>query len=93
MKILKAALLLLLLAAGIGFALYNTQPVALRYYFDWVSVPLPLFLWAFIFFFVGLVIAGLVASVTKLGLHSRIRQGKRMITELERQRPSLKASR
>jgi len=93
MSLLKGIFLVLLLAAGIGFAIQNGQPVALRYYFGWVSIPLPLFLWAFFSFFLGLIIAGLIASLTKVSLHSGIRQEKKAIAELERKRNDLKAGR
>ena len=79
-----------LLAAAVGFAVQNLQPVALRYYFGWVSVSLPLFLWGFLFFLIGLILAGLVGFSTKLRLLTKIRQGKKTIADLERRRNSLK---
>lgn len=93
MSLLKWVFLVLLLAGAIGFAIENGQPVALRYYFGWVSIPLPLFLWVFFSFFVGLIIAGLIASLTKVGLHSRIRQEKKAIAELERKPNDMKTGR
>jgi uncharacterized integral membrane protein len=90
MNILKGMFYLLFLAAAIGFALHNDHPVALRYYFGWVSLPFPLFLWAFLFFFVGLLISGVIAFLAKLGLRSRLRQQRKAIAELERKRISAK---
>jgi len=90
MNILKGIFYLLFLAAAIGFALHNDHPVALRYYFGWVSLPFPLFLWAFLFFFFGLLISGVIAFLSKLGLRSRLRQQRKAIAELERKRISAK---
>lgn len=90
MNILKGIFYLLFLAAAIGFALHNDHSVALHYYFGWVSLPLPLFLWAFLFFFIGLLISGVIASLSKLGLRSRIRRQKKAIADLERKRISAK---
>ncbi len=89
MNILKGAIFLLIVAAAIGFAVKNNQPVSLEYFFGWVSTPLPLFLWAFISFFIGLVISSLIASLTKVGLHSRIRLQKKKIVDLERKRSDI----
>jgi len=86
MRIFKWAIFLLILAAAIGFALQNDQPISLRYYFGWESLSLPLFLWAFLSFFIGLVISGLMSAFSKINLHSRIRLQKKVIAEMERKR-------
>ena len=86
MMMLKWAIFLSLLVAGIGFALQNDQPVSLRYYFGWESVPLPLFLWAFFSFLLGFIMSGLMSAFSKINLHSRIRLHKKRIAELERKR-------
>lgn len=86
MRIFKWAIFLFILAAAIGFALQNEQPVSLRYYFGWETVPLPLFLWAFLSFFIGLITSGLMSAFSKINLHSRIRLQKKRIAELERKR-------
>jgi len=88
MRIFKWASFLLILAAAIGFALQNDQPISLWYYFGWESVPLPLFLWAFFSFFIGLIISGLMSAFSKINLHSRIGLQKKVIAELERKRSS-----
>ena len=93
MNILKGIFYLLLLGAAIGFAIHNDHPVSLQYYFGWVSLPLPLFLWAFLFFFVGLMISGMIAFLAKLGLRSRVRQQKKAIAALEQKRQSLRGGR
>jgi uncharacterized integral membrane protein len=86
MRIFKWAIFLFILAAGIGFALQNDQSVSLRYYFGWESLSLPLFLWAFLSFLIGLIISGLISAFSKIDLHSRIRLQKKQIAELERRR-------
>jgi len=86
MRIFKWAIFLFILAAAIGFALQNDQSISLRYYFGWESLPLPIFLWAFFSFFIGLIISGLMSAFSKINLHSRIRLQKKRIAELERKR-------
>jgi len=86
MRIFKWAIFLLLLAAAIGFALQNDQPVSLRYYFGWESLSLPLFLWAFLSFLIGLIISGLISAFSKINLRSWIRLQKKRIAELARKR-------
>ena len=86
MRILKWAIFLFILAAAIGFALQNDQPVSLRYYFGWESLSLPLFLWAFLSVLVGLIIAGLISAFSRIDLQSRIRLQRKQIAELERRR-------
>jgi uncharacterized integral membrane protein len=90
MSILRAILFLFLAVAAIGFAIYNDEAVAIKYYFGWESPPLPLFLWAFISFLIGLVVAGVAAFLSKLTLHSRLRQQKKTLAELEIKRNSLR---
>ncbi len=91
MGIIKGTAFLFILAAGIGFAIQNDQPLSLRYFFGWVSPSLPLFLWAFLSFFIGIIISGLMTSLSKISLHSQIRQRKKAIGELEKKRNALKA--
>jgi len=93
MNILKGILYLLLLGAAVGFAIYNDHLVSLHYYFGWVSLPLPLFLWAFLFFLAGLLISGGIAWISKLSLHARIRRQKKVVATLEQKRQSLKGGR
>lgn len=90
MNIVRGLFFLFLTVAAIGFALYNDQAVALQYYLGWVSVPLPLFLWAFLAFFMGLVVSGIIASLSKVGLQARIRHQQKLLAELEQKRKALK---
>jgi uncharacterized integral membrane protein len=91
MGILKGILFILILAASIGFAVHNDAAFSLRYYFSLESVALPLFLWAFLFFFIGLVLSGVVAFFSKIGLQAKIRQLKKTAAELEKRRNELKS--
>lgn len=86
MGLLKGIIFLCLLILAIGFALFNDEPVSLRYYFGWESIPLPIFLWAFLGVMIGLVVSGLYGVIAKIGLRSHIRQIKRSIVEMEKKR-------
>ncbi|MGB9699108.1 MAG: LapA family protein [Thermodesulfobacteriota bacterium] len=86
MSFLKGIIFLCLLALAIGFALFNDEPVSLRYYFGWESIPLPLFLWAFVALMIGLIVSGSYALITKISLRGQIRQMKRLIGEMEKKR-------
>jgi len=92
MGILKAIIFILILAASIGFAVSNDGAVSLRYYFGWESTPLPLFLWAFLFLFFGIVLAGIAAFLIQIGMQARIRQLRKSVAELEKRRNELKSS-
>ena len=92
MGIFKAIIFLLLLAASIGFAVHNDEPVSLRHYFGLESMPLPLFLWAFLFLFIGIVLAGISAFVIQIGWQARIRQLRKTVADLEKSRAELKLS-
>ena len=93
MGLIRGTIFFLLLLAGIGFAILNDQSISLKYYFGWASPPLPLFLWAFLFLLLGLIISGIWAFLSKLRLYSRIRQRKKAIAELEQKRSRLKEER
>jgi uncharacterized integral membrane protein len=91
MSILKWTFLLLILSAAISFAIQNDPLVSLKYYFGWESLPLPLYLWEFLSFFIGLILSGLMTSLSKISLLSQIRQQKKAIDELERKRNALRS--
>jgi uncharacterized integral membrane protein len=81
MGLIRGIVFLILLIVGIGFAIQNDQPVSLKYYFGLVTPPLPLFLWAFLFVLLGLILSAVWAFVSRIGLHSRIRLHRRSIAE------------
>jgi len=91
MSILKWAFFLLILVAAISLAIQNDQLVSLRYYFGWESLSLPLYLWAFLSFFIGLILSGLMTSLSKISLLSQIRQQKKALVELEKKRDAMKS--
>jgi uncharacterized integral membrane protein len=90
MGLIRGIVLFILLIFGIGFAIQNDQPVSLKYYFDLVTPPLPLFLWAFLFVLLGLILSALWALASRIGLYSRIRLDRRTVEELERERDRLR---
>jgi len=91
MGILKAIIFILLMAASIGFAVHNDAAVSLRWYFNLESVPLPLFLWAFLFLFVGIVLSGIAAFLVQIGWQARIRHLRKTVADLEKNRNELKS--
>ena len=93
MGLIRGTVFFLLLLAGIGFAILNDQSISLKYYFGWATPPLPLFLWAFLFLLLGLIISGIWTFLSKIRLHSRIRQRKRAVAELEEKRSQFKEER
>jgi uncharacterized integral membrane protein len=92
MGILKGIVIILLLAAAIGFAVNNDEAVSLRYYFGLESQPLPLFLWAFLSLLAGVILAGIVAFFAKIGLHAKVRRFRKNLADLEKKRNDLKTS-
>ena len=90
MGLIRGIVFFILLIVGIGFAIQNDQPVSLKYYFGLVTPALPLFLWAFLFVLVGLILSAVWAFISRIGLHSRIRLHRRSIEELERKRDRLR---
>ncbi len=93
MGFLKGVLLLIFAAAAVGFAVHNDSPASLKYYFGWETILLPIYLWAFLSFFLGLIVSGVVTAFSRIALHSRIRQQSKAIVELERKRTELKLGR
>jgi len=89
MGLARGIIFFLLLVVGVGFAIQNDSPVSLKYYFGLETPPLPLFLWALLFLLLGLILSGLWAFFSKIGLHSRIRQSRKAIADLEGQRDRL----
>jgi uncharacterized integral membrane protein len=93
MGILKGIIFILILAASIGFAVHNDQGVSLRYYFGAESLPLPLFIWVFLFFSVGLILSGIAALFSRIAMQAKIRHLKKSIVDLEKKRNELKSTR
>lgn len=91
MGILKAMIFIILMAACIGFAVQNDGPVSLRWYFNLESIPLPLFLWGFLFLLLGIVLAAVAAFLAQIGWQARVRQLKKTVAELEKSRNELKS--
>ena len=66
MGFLKGILFLFFAAFAIGFAVQNDGPVSLKYYFGWETILLPIFLWAFLSFFLGLILSGILTEKEEL---------------------------
>jgi len=57
-KVIKAIFFTLLFIFGITFAVENTEPVSLRYYFGLESVPIPVFLLVLFSILFGVLMTG-----------------------------------
>jgi uncharacterized integral membrane protein len=86
-RFLKTVLLTLLFIAGITFAVENTQPFVLRYYFGLESPPIPLFLLVLLSVLLGIFLAGVGFLFDQWSLRRALRQKER---ELESLRKELK---
>ncbi len=93
MGLVRGFVFFFLLLAGIGFAILNDQAVSLKYYFGWASPSLPLFLWAFLFLLIGLILSWLWSSLAKIALRARVRQMKKVVIELEDKKDRIKMER
>ncbi len=91
MGILKGVLIIVILAAAIGFAVSNDEAVSLRY-FGFESQPLPIFLWSFLFLLAGVVFAGIFAFFLKIGVQAKLHRLKKTLVDLEKKRNDLKSS-
>lgn len=84
-RFLKTVLLVLLFIAGITFAVENTQPFVLRYYFGFESPPLPLFLLVLVSVLFGVLLAGLGFLFDQWSLKRALRQKEREVESLQRE--------
>ena len=84
-KIIKAISLTLLFIFGITFAVENTQPVVLRYYFGLESIPIPVFLLVLLSILVGVVMAGMAYLVDVWWLKKALRDKERQIRSLQKE--------
>jgi uncharacterized integral membrane protein len=84
-RLLKTVLLLLLFIAGITFAVENTQPFVLRYYFGFESPPIPLFLLVLVSVLLGVLLAGLGFLFDEWSMRRTLRQKDREIESLQRE--------
>ncbi len=88
-KIIKAIFLTLLFIFGITFAVENTEPVVLRYYFDLESVPIPVFLLVMFSILLGVLVTGLGFLADVWSLKKELRDRERQIRSLREEAGSL----
>ena len=81
-KIIKVIFLTLLFIFGITFAVENTEPVVLRYYFDLESVPIPVFLLVMFSILFGVLLTGLGFLADVWSLKKALRDRERQIHSL-----------
>jgi uncharacterized integral membrane protein len=84
-KVIKAIFLTLLFIFGITFAVENTEPVVLRYYFGLESVPIPVFLLVLFSILVGILMTGLGFLVDVWILKRALRDKEREIRSLRKE--------
>ena len=92
-KIIKVIFLTLLFIFGITFAVENTEPVVLRYYFDLESVPIPLFLLVMFSILFGVLLTGLGFLADVWSLKKALRDRERQIRSLREEGAALTESR
>lgn len=84
-RFVKTLLLTLLFLAGITFAVENTQPFVLRYYFGLESPPIPLFLLVLVSVLLGIFLAGIGFIFDQWSLRRALRQKEREIESLRKE--------
>ena len=83
MSYAKLVILVLVFILAVSFASENTQPLTLRYYFNWETPSFPMYLLMFIPFFIGIVVGSLVGLGSRLRLKTTIRSLHKSKGELE----------
>ena len=73
MSYAKLVILVLVFILAVSFASENTQPLTLRYYFNWETPSFPMYLLMFIPFFIGTVVGSLVGLGSRLRMKNTIR--------------------
>ncbi len=68
---------------AVSFAAQNTQPITLRYYFNWETGSFPMYLLMFIPFFVGIVVGSLIAFGSRLRLKNTVKHLTRTNRDLD----------
>ncbi len=84
MRVVKLLIWILVLVAGILFALFNTQTMQLRFFMLYSKL-LPVWLFLIIAFVIGLMISFIYGLIDILGLKKQIKGGKTEIDELKKE--------
>lgn len=79
----KLIIFVFVFVVAVSFTAQNTQPITLRYYFNWETGSFPMYLLMFIPFFVGIVVGSLIAFGSRLRLKNTIKHLTRTNRDLE----------
>ncbi len=84
-RFLKTVFLTVLFIVGITFAVENTQPLVLRYYFGLETPPMPLFLLVLFSVLLGIFLAGVGFILDQWSLRRALREKQREIDSLQKE--------
>ena len=79
----KSIILIIVLLSLVTFGVKNSHPTQLRYYFDLVSVDIPLYGVVYLSIVVGIIIGMLVGIYDRIDLRGRLRRLQRENRELK----------
>lgn len=82
-KYIKSIILIIALLFLVTFGVKNSHPTQLRYYFDLVSVDIPLYGVAYLSIVVGIIIGMIVGIYDRIALRGRVRRLQRENRELK----------
>jgi len=82
-KYIKSIILIIVLLFLVTFGVKNSHPTQLRYYFDLVSVDIPLYGVVYLAIVVGIIIGMIVGIYDRIALRGRIRRLQRENRELK----------
>ncbi|HUT71291.1 MAG TPA: lipopolysaccharide assembly protein LapA domain-containing protein [Desulfatiglandales bacterium] len=80
---IKSIILIIVLLFLVTFGVKNSHPTQLRYYFDLVSVDIPLYGVVYLAIVVGIIIGMIVGIYDRIALRGRIRRLQRENRELK----------
>lgn len=84
-KVLRIAFVALLFILGITLAMENREPVILKYYFGFQTLPIPLFLLILLSFLLGVLVAGVGFIFDQWSLRRALRNKDGEIANLRRE--------
>ncbi len=84
-RFLKTVFLTVLFIVGITFAVENTQPLVLRYYFGLETPPMPLFLLVLFSVLLGIFLAGVGFILDQWSLRRALREKQKEIDSLQKE--------
>ena len=79
----KSIILIIVLLFLVTFGVKNSHPIQLRYYFDLVSVDIPLYGVVYLSIIVGIIIGMLVGIYDRMNLRGRVKNFQRENRELK----------